>query len=304
MNTLIERVKKYIATHTDISQEKLAKQIGISGAALSGFLRSSYKGDQKAIADKLEALLAADESRSRAVSEIRSPEIVETNIMRQIKFGMDYARDRNDIIVIYGAPGIGKTITARDWVADNPTSIFITANPNLATKRCVMEEILEALRQRTDSRADRMHRSIVKALEKTNRPIIIDEAHFLRLEALETLRAIYDATGVPLILISNPTIMDRITEKNKLITGQFFSRSVKIQLNEAVPLEDVEAIVLQNGIELDEEALEELHRAANKTGALRLMTKLYLFALKMAHQAGEKLSLRHIQAAEQVITIV
>ena len=92
MNNLIERVKKYLATHTDISQEKLAKQIGISGAALSGFLRGSYKGDQKAIAEKLEALLAADESRSRAISEIRSPEIIETNIMRQIKFGMEIGR--------------------------------------------------------------------------------------------------------------------------------------------------------------------------------------------------------------------
>ena len=117
-------------------------------------------------------------------------------------------------------------------------------------------------------------------------------------------RQIYDATGVPLILVSNPTIMDKITEKNKLITGQFFSRSVKIQLDETIPLEDVQGIVLQNGVELDEEALDELHRAANKTGALRLMTKLYLFALKMAHSAGEKLSIRHIQAAEQVITIV
>ena len=28
MNSLIERVKKYLTTHTDISQEKLAKQIG------------------------------------------------------------------------------------------------------------------------------------------------------------------------------------------------------------------------------------------------------------------------------------
>ena len=100
MNSLIERVKKYLTTHTDISQEKLAKQIGISGAALSGVLRGSYKGDKKAIADKLEALLIADESRSRAINEIKAPEIIETNIMRQINFGMDYARDRNYIIVI------------------------------------------------------------------------------------------------------------------------------------------------------------------------------------------------------------
>lgn len=47
MNSLIERVKKYLTTHTDISQEKLAKQIGISGAALSGFLRGSYKATRK-----------------------------------------------------------------------------------------------------------------------------------------------------------------------------------------------------------------------------------------------------------------
>ena len=81
MNNLIERVKQYLAAHTDISQQKLANQIGISGAALSGFLRGSYKGDQKAIADKLEALLSADESRSRAISDIRSPAMLQGTII-------------------------------------------------------------------------------------------------------------------------------------------------------------------------------------------------------------------------------
>lgn len=304
MNDIIAKIKQYLADHPEISQENLAKQAGISGGALSSFLSGSYRGNKEAIAAKLEALLVADANRSRALEEIKAPEIVETTSMKTILYGMDYAQERNDIIVIHGSPGIGKTVTARTWAEENPSSIFITANPNLATKRCVMEEILTALRVRADGRCDKMHRAIVAALRNSNRPIIIDEAHFLRLETLETLRSIYDVTNVPMIFVSNSTIMDKITEKNKLVTGQFFSRSVKIQLDGEVPMADVKNIVCQNGIELDDDVLKELHRAANNVGALRLMTKLYLFALKIAHKTGECLCLSHIMQAEKVITIV
>lgn len=303
MDNLIARIKQHLLENPEISQEKLAKRAGISGAALSNFLRKRYSGNTELVSEKLEAVLAADKNRSKALSEIKKPDIVETSIMRRILFGMDYAQTRNDIIVIYGAPGIGKTVTANYWAEENPSSIFITASPNLATKRCVMEEILSGLRQRVDGRADKMHRVIVNSLKDTNRPIIIDEAHFLRLEALETLRSIYDSTGIPLILVSNPTIMDKITEKNKLVTGQFFSRSVRIALEEKITREDVESIVCQDGAELSEESLQELHRAANKVGALRLMTKLYLFARKLAAGDEAELSLDYIQRAESVIAI-
>jgi DNA transposition AAA+ family ATPase len=220
--------------------------------------------------------------------------------MRQMYFGLDYARDRNGIIIIYGAPGIGKTVAAAKWTRENPAAIFFTASPNTSTKRAVMEELLEALGKKVEGRCDRLQKQIITTLKNTSRPIVIDEAHFLRHEALETLRTIFDATRCPLILVGNPQIMEKVTERNKTITGQFFSRTVRLALDAKIPLEDVKGIVLQNGMTLDDDCLKELHQTANTIGAFRVMTNLFIAAWMMACREREALSMRHILDAKKI----
>lgn len=301
---VISRVNDFLAQHDDISQEKLAKMAGISGGSLSSFLKGQYGGRAERVAQKLAAVLDTEESRTDAVLTVREPEIVETAVMRQVEFGLQYANDRNDVICIYGAPGIGKTVTLNSWVATHPNSIFFTASPNIHTGKDVMEEILEAMNKKRTGRNRVLEKAIIQVLNNSNRAIIIDEAHFLRLSALETLRRIHDTTNVPLILVGNPAIMDIITEQNKTLTGQFFSRAVRIALDPKVSLEDVKSIVLQNGMNLDQECLHELHKVAAGVGALRVMTKLFLFAWTMANSAKRAIGIDDIRQARKVIISV
>lgn len=294
------RVNEYLSAG-DNSQEQLAKQAGVSGAALSTFLAGTYQGRNENVAKKVLPVLEAMKSRETAVLTIKEPEIIETSTMREMWFGLQYASDRNDVIVIYGAPGVGKTVTIENYVKANPTSIFFTASPNIRSGRDIMEELLEAMNKRAEGRNKALEKNIIGSLKNSNRMIIIDEAHFLRLDGLETLRRIYDATRCPLVLVGNPKIMEIITEKNKTVTGQFFSRSVRIALDTKVPMDDVKGIVLQNGINLADECLQELYRTANMIGALRIMTKLFLFAWTIASKKGQNISMEHIMAAKKVI---
>ena len=249
-------------------------------------------------------VLDAIKSRETAVLAVKEPEIIETAIMREMWFGLQYASDRNDVIVIYGAPGVGKTVTLENYVKTNPTALFLTGSPNIRSGRDIMEELLEAMNKRADGRNKTLEKNIISALKNSNRMIIIDEAHFLRLDGLETLRRIYDATKCPLVLVGNPKIMEIITEKNKTVTGQFFSRSVRIALEGKVPMDDVKGIVLQNGVSLADECLQELLKVANMIGALRIMTKLFLFAWTIANKRGQTISMEHIMAAKKVIISV
>ena len=298
---VIRRVEDYLAAHKEVSREQFAKMAGISGGALSSFLKGRYAGRVDLVAQKIAAVLDTEESREGAVTAVKEPDIVETAVMQQMMFGLQYANDRNDIICIYGAPGIGKTVTVNKWVDGHPNSIFFTASPNIHNGRDVMEEILEAIGKKQTGRNKALEKSIVQILKGSNRAIIIDEAHFLRLSALETLRRIHDITEVPLILVGNPAIMDIITEQNKTLTGQFFSRAVRSALDAKVPLEDVKKIVLQNGVEMDKDCLTELHRIARGTGALRVMTKLFLFAWMLANDAKRAIGMDDIIRARQVI---
>ena len=298
---VIRRVEDYLAAHKEVSREQFAKMAGISGGALSSFLKGRYAGRVDLVAQKIAAVLDTEESREGAVTAVKEPDIVETAVMQQMMFGLQYANDRNDIICIYGAPGIGKTVTVNKWVDGHPNSIFFTASPNIHNGRDVMEEILEAIGKKQTGRNKALEKSIVQILKGSNRAIIIDEAHFLRLSALETLRRIHDITEVPLILVGNPAIMDIITEQNKTLTGQFFSRAVRIALDAKVPLEDVKKIVLQHGVQMDKDCLTELHRIARGTGALRVMTKLFLFAWMLANDAKRAIGMDDIIRARQVI---
>lgn len=301
---IIEKVNDYFDQHPEISQEKFAKMTGMSGGSLSGFLAGKYTGRVENIAKKILAVLEAEENREYAKTTVKEPEIVSTSVMEKIWLGLKYANSRNDIVVIYGPPGIGKTCALQKWAKEHTSSLVFTASPNIKTGRDVMEEILEAMNKKADGRNKTLEKNIISSLKNTNRAILIDEAHFLRLEGLETLRRIYDATKCPLILAGNTKITDMITERNKTVTGQFFSRAVRIALDTKVTMEDVEKIVLQNGVNLDEDSMNELYWIANEIGSLRIMTKLFLFAWTMANEEEREITIDHIRRAKGVIISV
>lgn len=129
--------------------------------------------------------------------------------------------------------------------------------------------------------------------------IIIDEAHFLRLDGLETLRRIYDATKCPLVLVGKSE-----DHGDHHRPKQDRHRPVLLALRPDRPgkqgsYDDVKSIVLQNGVELKDDCLTELHKVANMIGALRIMTKLFPFAWTIANRQSQSIALEHILTARK-----
>lgn len=110
-------------------------------------------------------VLESRKAREVAVLAVKEPEIIETGVMREMRFGLQYASDRNDVIVIYGAPGIGKTVTIENFVKLNPSAIFFTASPNIRSGRDIMEELLEAIGKKTQGRNKFLKKSIISNLK-------------------------------------------------------------------------------------------------------------------------------------------
>lgn len=304
INEIRDQVNAYLGANPEISRDQMSKMAGISSSALSQFMSGTYSGKNENIARKLLAVIGAEQKRQAAVLTVREPEIVETKNMRAIWFGLEYARDRNDVIVVYGPPGVGKTCTVRRYAAENPATLLITASPNIANGIEIMEEILEALGKKAEGGKRTKQKAVINALQRSNRTIIIDEAHFLTFKGLETLRTIFDATRCPLVLCGNPKIMEMITERNKSVTGQFFSRAVRFALESRVELDDVIKIVHQNGVQLADDCLQELCKVANMIGAFRVMVKLFLFAWTISNRAQKPITLEVIQYAKQIIISV
>lgn len=104
--------------------------------------------------------------------------------------------------VVTGPVGLGKTFATRKVCLDEPNAIWIEALPDW-TPRWMTRDLAFGLGAGRALTTEQNFRLIVGALIERMRAIFIEEADHLvrRLNLAETLRAIHDATGAPIIFI-------------------------------------------------------------------------------------------------------
>ena len=279
-----------------LSQARGAHQIGISNSALSQWLSNKYRGDQAALANKVERWLAARSERAELAQSMPSPpEWVPTPTAARIQAGLSYAQMAGDVAVIYGGAGLGKTVTARRYAATRPNAWLATITPATHALGPSLERAASACGRLAGSRAARMEAELQDRLAGSQGLLILDEAQHLSLQALEGLRSLHDAAGVGLALLGNETIYTRLTGARRTAEfAQLFSRIGK-RVRLARPLKgDVEALLAAwelGGSEVRAAALE----LARRPGALRGLTKTLRLAALFA--GNQPLDARHMQAA-------
>src|SRR6266508_622772 len=142
----------------------------------------------------------------------------------------DYSRDHRCVVLVYGPAGAGKTVSAMRYRDAQP---LITANglspvlyfqltPADKTDRAFYNTLVEAMTKQPDQ-----HRSAAVALAEAKRllqkyryeALIIDEVGFLAESGLEAVRTLHDQTGLPIILITMPKLVERLE-----VYPQFYSR--------------------------------------------------------------------------------
>lgn len=202
-NSIRTEVQTYMG-ESGKSQKQIAREIAVSPATLSQFLDGIYTGDNAGIADSLQGWLALEAKRNTMKEHSQMSLDVENT--KTVLFVCEYAHTKNDITLIFGDAGAGKT-TALEYYRDkNAGVIMITANACTSSATSILKMLCNETGRNISGRKDIIMNELVKYFKGTNRLIIIDEADHLTLSALQAIRNLNDMAKVGIVLSGNNKI--------------------------------------------------------------------------------------------------
>ena len=281
----------------------VAKGTGYSPPVLSQFASGQYPGSNEAVARRVAEFFANEERRALHPPD---PSYRENRFTRVIWKGLRHAHDSQDVAVIYGDPGKGKTVTIRKYVLEHPTAILLTANPTIQSDRAVLEELCAILRQRVKGDASRdFVTALVVTLKGSRRLLILDEAQHLTAAAVNVLRALHDETGIGLVLCGNEEVWQRMETKGGVVRAPFAQLRDRVgyrrYLKGAFVRDEVKDYAIQILPGLDRQGVDYLHLQAERTGSLRIVQKHCVWVAKKVNGTGRAPTLEDLQQATGVV---
>jgi DNA transposition AAA+ family ATPase len=193
-----------------ISQNRFAKTIGVNPAYLSGYMQQGddYQYKDKVIAPaKTYIANYIEKTSKRKESEL---EFVMTRDAKSVFAVIEWAVMDEDMAVIVGKAGTGKSRTLREFAKNHPECILIEATIS-TTARDLFKKIAELLGSQYKGSLDLTVRECASILQKSEKFIIIDEAEHLPYRALELLRRMYDFSKSPLVLAGTKKLIKNLT---------------------------------------------------------------------------------------------
>lgn len=263
-------IKEYM-TSKSMSQTAMAREIDISGGAMSSYLTGKYPTPER-ITEKIQEVMRMHEKKALSP---QAPKFVETTVSNTVKQAIAYAHMRGVVSVAYGDAGVGKTTAVEQYLKENQLAIGITIMPTYASLTGVNELLSEALgvRERTDRK---ITREIIQKLKDSGRVIIVDEAQHLTSRAIEHLRSISDQAKVGICFVGNERIYTNLLGNRKSEYAQLFSRigvrkMVTVSMNTR---EDIKNVF--SSADLDDQSIEILYRISKTNWGLRGAVNVFI----------------------------
>lgn len=292
-----ERIRTLLDTE-EVKSSELAKQAGVSTSALSQFMADKYTGNNDAVADKLEAWLETRNNRQAVVQNLMDePDFVETGTAKRIRTAIQYAHFTNDIAVIYGGAGIGKTQTFRHYRDENAGVYLITVTPAHTTVRHVLQEIAKTMGIGMPRDNVSLAAQVCVEIRQREGMLIFDESQHLNAKCIDQLRQIHDDTKCGIVFAGNETVYTNISGgRSAAYLDRLFSRVGTWRNLKKSTKADAEALVAAWGI-TEAASVKLLCDAATKPGGLREIVKTLKYARMLA---GEPVpGAAHIKAAHK-----
>ena len=278
----ISFIQNYLETE-GMTQSKLADISGISDSAITQVLKGKYAGNTQGVVKKLKD--AIYEEKEKREGKTKKISFVVTSIYEKVAYNLQLATACEQIVVITGEAGIGKTMAIKYYNANHPNTLLIEVDPTYSTNT-ILSRLAEILGIEPKGRKDKVMGAIVKRLEGTGKLIIVDEAEYLKPQALDILRRIYDMTGCPIALFGMPKLYQNITGASKY--EQISSRMIFAKL-EKISIDDVKIIAEQVIEKLTERMIEVLFRLCD--GNARRLEKHLIIAQKKAEMLDSEITI-------------
>jgi DNA transposition AAA+ family ATPase len=119
------------------------------------------------------------------------------------------------IAVITGEPGVGKTITAKNYAENDSNSIYIQLNPFSEKTGSFLRQLAEKVGASCYYMIDKTYISI-KCCLSPDKFLIIDEADFLSDKGLNVIRLLWEETGCPIMLIGSNELLERMHSRKMI----------------------------------------------------------------------------------------
>ncbi len=206
-----ERLAAYIG-NCGRTKAAIAKDIGISAAALTSYLNGKYGAkDLSAIEDKLATFLSKQETREQLPPPLEIG-FIPTEASGNIFNVADYCRLKRRIGVVVGEAGVGKTTAISEYAKEHSDAIVVYAHRSMTLKglfKTIARRIGADDRGLTSDIFDRITERL------GDRLLIIDEAEHMSIPMLDELRRLNDTEygGSGLLLVGLPRFVELVRSR-------------------------------------------------------------------------------------------
>jgi DNA transposition AAA+ family ATPase len=247
INAIHERLEQFSKANPSITNSAIARATNYSTSYISQFRAKKFPVENTLpeVAAAIENYLNNESDSTEQNVGKGTLKFAMTNAARSTFKIANYAMTEGKIGVISGVPGCGRTIAAKQYSKNNPTSIMIEVTP-LVTTRSLIEDICREIKipvTFADSgksakllTKNELFNAIVSKLKGTKRLLIIDEGENLNVQCF---------TEIGMLLSGTSKLLDRLRGQRKELQ-QLYSRIGIHKEIKLLELSDINAILSIN----------------------------------------------------------
>jgi DNA transposition AAA+ family ATPase len=275
------------------SQAAAARGLNVSSSAVNGYINRNYPGDVPGLEKKVKTWLAA-QYRKRDKPNIP---FVETGTVLDIWKAIERAQDNEDISIVVGDAGTGKTAAAAQY-AERSSQAVVVEMGSICNRKSVVIQIAKAMDISIIGSTAELMDEIIDRLRDTGKCLVIDEADRLNYATLDSLRRISDLAHCGLVLIGVTEFASKL--KNKVRDfNQISSRVGTLLMVKNLAEDDARKLLDASGRKYDKEAFAALYKAAG--GSVRAYLKAVYNACRVLKE--NKLGLIDADVVEAALAV-
>lgn len=285
--------------------EELARLFGSNTAQLSKYLSTKEGVTPVGDVARLEAV-ARDVMRaaSRRAARVRQ-EVFETPVVHQVQTVLETIRKTGDVGLIHGPAGIGKSQALAHYQEQNPSTLAIVCYRWAAGPSDLTYRVFDCMDTRKYPGNVKRVEWILERLRRSERLLVVDNAHRLSANGLAWLFDFHDETGCPLALVGNPEVLDAIRKNDQQFSRVGLMREVNLGKKERLQgnLAAIAERMCRRHLNDDGEEIRDLCvRVLSERGYLRALDKHLRLVVEMLPNFKGELRDAFLAAHTQVVS--
>ncbi len=266
----IDQITRHM-TARGYSQAEFARRTSYSTSVISQYLKRKYPGDLAEVNETFRQYFAAQQHYAQYQRPLTGA--VSTAQLKDVLGAIAYVAKLCSFGVVIGEAGLGKTMGFREFQRQNRTNtILLTMDRTKRSYTAFVQYLYHKLpgvrRRKTTPKAAFLVDEIIYHLSSLRRTILIDEAQFLSMDALEVARSIQDQTTECGFVLGGTFDIDSVLGFGGRVpeNAQLFSRvKVHMVVEPTIAPADVQRVCALHEVR-DPEIAAWLHQGCNQPG--------------------------------------